>query len=542
MSVVDDLRQAREAFVRREWVLAYEALSGLEEAELTADDFVSLATTAFLLGQGNDCVQALQRSYQINVDHGEVLAAARSALWLSTVLFHGGEAAIGSGWASRAQRILDDVAGDVAERGFLCYQQLMSHIVKGEFGAAVALAPQVTGYGQRFHEPDLVALGLHCEGRLTIFSGRVADGLRLLDEAMVGVLAGEASPIFAGIVYCSSIEACQEVCDFRRAGEWTRALTIWCDAQPGLVAFTGQCAVHRGQLMRLHGAYGEAVAELEHAARRYAAQGGHQAVGQASYERGEALRLQGDHDAAEAAYEEAAGHGHPAQPGRALLWLARGRREAAAAAVHRLLAEWQDPVHRSQALPAAVEVLVEAGAADEAAPLAQQLREIADSFDCTALQASAAYAAASVALAQGNADVGLAAAREAVSGWNQLSAPHEVARSRVLIGRALRLLGDEESAAGELTAARKVFAELGARPAERAVAELVADREAPGGLSPREIEVLRLVAAGRSNPEIASVLVLSEKTVARHLSNIFAKLDVGSRTAAAAFAFEHRLV
>ncbi|NKE62892.1 helix-turn-helix transcriptional regulator, partial [Lentzea sp. PSKA42] len=297
MSVVDDLRQAREAFERREWVVAYEALSGLEEAELTADDFVALATTAFLLGQRNDCVQALQRSYQINLDHGEVLAVARSALWLATVLFHGGEAAIGSGWMSRAWRILDDVDDDVVERGYLCYEQLMSHIIKGEFGAALALAPQVTAYGQRFHEPDLVALGLHCEGRLAAFSGKVAEGLRLLDEAMVGVLAGEVSPIFAGIVYCSSIEACQQVCDFRRAGEWTRALAIWCDAQPGLVAFTGQCAVHRGQLMLLHGAYEEAVAELERAARRYAAQGGHQAVGQASYERGEALRLRGDHAA-----------------------------------------------------------------------------------------------------------------------------------------------------------------------------------------------------------------------------------------------------
>ena len=544
MSIVDDLRQAREAFERREWVAAYEALSGLEEVELTADDFVSLATTAFLLGQRNDCVQAMQRSYQINLDHGEVLAAARSALWLATVLFNGGEAAIGSGWTSRAKRILDDVddVDDVVERGYLFYAQLMSHIMKGEFGEAFALAPQVTDYGQRFHEPDLVALGLHCEGRLVTFSGKVADGLRLLDEAMVGVLAGEVSPIFAGIVYCSSIEACQEVCDFGRAGEWTRALTIWCDAQPGLVAFTGQCAVHRGQLMRLHGAYEEAVAELEHAAQRYAKQGGHQAVGQASYERGEALRLLGDHDAAEAAYEEAAGYGHPAQPGRALLWLARGRRDAAAAAVHRLLAEWQDPVHRSQALPAAVEVLVEVGAAEEAAPLAEQLREIGASFDCTALQASGDYAVAKVALARGDAEVGLAAAREAVGGWNQLSAPYEVARSRVLIGRALRLLGDEESAAGELAAARKSFAELGARPAERAVAELVDDREAPGGLSRREIEVLRLVAAGRSNPEIAAELVLSEKTVARHLSNMFAKLDVGSRTAAAAFAFEHHLV
>ncbi|HEU5448362.1 MAG TPA: helix-turn-helix transcriptional regulator, partial [Acidimicrobiia bacterium] len=158
-----------------------------------------------------------------------------------------------------------------------------------------------------------------------MYSGRVAEGLRLLDEAMVGVLAGEVSTLFSGMVYCSAIEACQEVADFGRADEWTHALSSWCESQPGLVAFTGQCAVHRGQLMRLHGAYAEALAELDRAAARYAAAGGHPAIGLACYERGETQRIRGEYDAADAAYDEAAAHGHPAQPGRALLWLGQGR-------------------------------------------------------------------------------------------------------------------------------------------------------------------------------------------------------------------------
>jgi DNA-binding CsgD family transcriptional regulator len=212
------------------------------------------------------------------------------------------------------------------------------------------------------------------------------------------------------------------------------------------------------------------------------------------------------------------------------------------AAVRRLLTERQDPVHRSQLLPAAVDVLVEIGEPEEAAPLVEQLRDIGASFDCTALRAAGCYADANVALARGDAESGLAGARHALDRWHRLSAPYEAARSRVLVGRALRLLGDEDSAVADLTAARTTFAELGAKPSEREAADLLGEGEAPGGLSPREVEVLRLVAAGKRNPQIAETLVLSEKTVARHLSNIFTKLDVGSRTAAAAFAYQHRLV
>jgi DNA-binding CsgD family transcriptional regulator len=375
-----------------------------------------------------------------------------------------------------------------------------------------------------------------------IYSGRVADGLERMDEALVAVMAGEVAPITAGNVYCSTIEACQEVSDFGRAGAWTHALTTWCDSQPGLVAFTGQCATHRGQLLRLHGAYADAVEELDRAIERYLSIGGDPALGLAHYERGETHRLRGDYDAAESAFASAAEHGHSAQPGRALLWLARGRRDAAAAAVGRLLAERQNPVHRSQVLAAAVEVLVATGDIDGAAVLADELCGIGDTFGCTALQAAGEYAVALVQLAHGGAAPALQAARRAVDAWSQLSAPYEVARSKMLVGRALRLLGDEESAVADLKAARKAFADLGVAAAEREAAALLTEQRAPGGLSPRELEVLRLVASGKSNPEIAAQLVLSEKTVARHLSNIFTKLAVGSRTSAAAFAYEHHLV
>jgi DNA-binding CsgD family transcriptional regulator len=542
MGVIEDLHRARDAYERREWVAAYRELSDLDEAELKAEDFAALATTAYLLGRRNDCVHALQRAYQASLHAGDRPAAVRAAYLLTITLWQAGELAVGHGWQARAARLLDDLDEDVAERGYLCDAQMLGHILGGEFAQAFPLAPQITDYGRRFDEPDLLALGLHAEGRLMLYSGRVGEGLKRMDEALVGVMAGEVSPVTAGRVYCSTIEACQEVSDFGRAGGWTHALTTWCDAQPGLVAFTGQCATHRGQLLRLHGAYADAVEEFERAVDRYLATGGDPALGLAHYERGETHRLLGDFDAAEAAYASAAEHGHSTQPGRALLWLARDRRDAAGAAVHRLLAERQDPVHRSQVLAAAVEVLVATGDTDGAAALGEELCAIGETFGCTALQAAGQCAVATVELARGAAGPDLAAAHRAAAVWSQLAAPYEVARSQVLVGRALRLLGDEESAVADLTAARKAFADLGAAPAEREAAALLGETPAPGGLSPREVEVLRLVAAGKSNPEIAAELVLSEKTVARHLSNIFTKLGVGSRTSAAAFAYEHHLV
>ena len=216
--------------------------------------------------------------------------------------------------------------------------------------------------------------------------------------------------------------------------------------------------------------------------------------------------------------------------------------EQAAAASRRLLAEGADPVRRSALLPAVVEVLAAAGDLGAGVVAARELAELAGSFGCSALLAAADGRSARVALARGDGAAALSPARAGLDGWIRLEAPYEAARCRALHGRALRLMGDEASAVGDLTAARRTFADLGAAPAEREAAELLGLAEAPSGLSAREVEVLRLVAAGRSNPEIAAELYLSEKTVARHLSNIFTKLDVGSRTAAAAFAYQHRLV
>ena len=540
MGVVDELVRAREAFERREWLAAYDGLSAVGDDRLLAADFADLAVSAFLVGRHNDCVQALQRAHHAHLDAGDVPAAVRCAFWLAMTLVDRGEAAVGRRWVARAQRLLAAPEESV-EHGFIRFQLLIQDMFSGAFPDAMAKAADVTDYGRRFHEPDLLAAGLMSQGRCFIYAGQVRRGVTLLDEAMVGVLAGEVSPIFAGHVYCSAIEACQELADFGRVAEWTAALTRWCEAQPGLIAFTGQCAVHRGQLMRVRGAFEEALAELDAAVHRYQAQGHLAPAGLALAVAGDVHRIRGEYDAAATAFRRAVELGHDPQPDQALLALASGRSDAAVASVRRLLAEPRDPVHRSQVLAGAVEVLLGAGDVDGAAPVVAELGEAASHLGSPALRAMAAHAWGALAVATGDGQAAVPSLRTSLRLWLELDWPYEAARARVYLARALALVGDTEAAADELDAAIRALTALGAGPALAEAEGLVPSGPAPGGLTAREAEVLGLVASGRSNQEIARTLFLSEKTVARHLSNIFTKLDVTSRTAAAAYAFEHGL-
>jgi DNA-binding CsgD family transcriptional regulator len=536
---IDELLQAREAFDRRDWALAFDGLR--RSGDLSPEDTMALATSAYLMGNVDEAVRALQAGYQDRIRNGDSLGAARSALWLGLVLNVRGEVAVGGGWVARAQRLLETEPEDVVERGFLLVHEFFQHLGRGDFVRAGDTAARVVEAGRRFRNHDLIAQGLMCQGRMMIYLGRVPEGLAVLDEAMVGISAGEVSPIIAGMVYCSMIEACQEVSDFSRAASWTSALTRWCETQPGLVPYTGQCSLHRGQIMRLHGAYDEALAEFVLAQRRYELEGTTAPAALALTEQGDVLRIRGRLDEAEASYRQAAELGHEPQPGLSLVWLTRGRTTAAVSAIRRVLAEAEGPVRRSWMLPAAVEIMAAAGLLEDARRYAGELSEIASAFGNPAVRAMAAYAAANVALASGNVEDALGRARESSRLWGDIGSPYEAARARVLVARALRELGDHDSAAGEFAVARRAFAEVGAAPAAEELDRLLG-RPRPGGLTEREVEVLRLVAEGRSNHDIARALVLSQKTVERHLSNIFTKLGVPSRTAAAAYAHEHGLI
>ena len=539
-----ELARGREAAGRLAWADAYTALSLADRSSsLAGEDLELLATTAYLLGRVEDCLRALQRAHQLYGEGGDQRRSARCAFWLGFHLLNQGQFAQASGWLARADRLLEH-EGECAERGYLLLPVALRHVLAGDGAAASRVASRAAAIGRRVADADLVTLALSLHGRAMVRAGRVGEGLALLDEAMVAVVAGELSPTVAGTVYCSVIDACQEIWEWRRAHEWTEALADWCGKQPDMVTFTGQCLVHRAEILRLHGAWPQAVEEAKRAGERLVRGADGYATAAALYQQAEIYRVLGDFAAAEDTYQQASRLGLEPQPGLALLRLAQGRTEAAAATIRQVVAATSEKFRRAKLLPALVEIMLAAGDVQAARHAADELAGITERYDTPALRAMAGHAQGAVLLAEGNAQAAVVALRGAWQVWRELEAPYEAARVRVLVGLGCRRLGDEETAAMELDAARGVFAQLGATADLARLATL--DRRGASsrehGLTARELQVLRHLAAGKTNHAIATSLVLAEKTVDRHVSNIYTKLGVSSRAAATAYAYQHRLL
>jgi DNA-binding CsgD family transcriptional regulator len=539
-----ELERGRESYASSAWATAYESLTRADELEpLAAEDLELLAISVYMLGREDEWLRVMERAYHRHAGDGEPRRAARYAFWIGMHLLLRGQMGPGTGWLGRAQRLLER-EGECVERGYMLMPVAFQHQVEGDFDGALATAAAAAEIGERFGDRDLFALAVHTQGEICVSGGRVREGLALLDEAMVAVTEGELSPVVTGIVYCGVIHACESVYELRRAKEWTAALTRWCEQQEDLVAFTGRCLVHRAQILQLQGAWPDALAEAERANRRFEKSMNPAAVAKASYLRGEVHRLRGEFTEAEEAYRETSRRGAEPQPGLALMRLAQGNVDGAAAAIRRVVGETTDRLRRGGLLPAYVEILLAAGDLDEAQTACAELEEISAECDSDMLRAMHAHARGAVELAGGDAGAALVSLRQAAQAWQELEAPYEAARARVLVGQACLAVGDDEAFALELAAARSLFDELGAAPDVASVDSLTGSAEpaADHGLTARELEVLRLIAVGKSNREIATALVISEHTVARHVQNIFRKLDVPSRTAAGAFAFEHDLV
>jgi DNA-binding CsgD family transcriptional regulator len=545
VDALEERDRGRACYRQRAWLDAYAALSRADQAAgLGAPDLELLAMAGFLVGRDHEAVRALERAHQAYLQESDLVGAARCAIWAGFGLLDFGEPAQAFGWFGRAGRLLDRAGRDCAERGYLLVPDVIQHLDE-DTEAAYQTAAAIVEIGERCHDADLVTFALHAQGRARIRQGRVAEGAALLDEAMVAVVSGElASPLFTGLVYCSVIDACREVYDLDRAGEWTAALTRWCDAQPDLVNFTGQCRVHRAEIMQLRGEWRDSLAEARRAAERFSRKAREVAAATAHYQQAEVLRLLGEFAAAEQAYRAANAWGWQPQPGLALLRLAQGRVDVAVAAIQRVLDESTSRLDRARLLPAYVEILLAAGDAARARSASDELAKIADGYGTRVLIALAAQASGAVELAEAMPTRALVALRRACQLWQQVQAPYEVARVQVLMGLACRAVGDQDGAALELAAARAAFTQLGAAPELARLDALAAGAAGadPTGLTRRELQVLRLVAAGKSNRSIAAELVLSEKTVARHVSNILTKLGLPSRSAATAHAYEHGLV
>jgi DNA-binding CsgD family transcriptional regulator len=546
MQDVELVSRGREAFARRAWADAFESLSRADQAaSLEAEELELLATSAYMLGRDDEHIRALERAHHAHLDAGDTPRAVHCAYWIGHNLMLRGEMGPATGWFGRGQRLLEREERDCAERGYLLIPVLVAHAIAGDHGAAYETATEIAEIGTHFADRDLIAIGVHEQGHALIRQRRFEEGLRLLDEVMVGVTAGELSPIVTGLVYCNTIGFWQSVYELRRAREWTEALTRWCEQQPDMVAHTGVCLVHRAEIMQLQGAWDEALEEARRAGERFAEGVLNERVcGKAYYREGEVHRLRGARSAAEESYREASRRGYEPQPGLALLRLAQGKADAASSAIRRVLDEASQPRARAALLPAYVEVMLAAGEVEAARGACRELETISAAHRSDMLRAMSAQARGTLALAEGDPQTALVALREAWQAWQELETPYEAARVRVLVGLGCRAAGDEDTAAWELDAARGVFDGLGAGPDVARVDSLRGSRHAAAahGLTQRELQVLRLVARGATNRAIAAELVLSERTIDRHVSNVFAKLRVSSRAAATAYAYEHDLV
>jgi DNA-binding CsgD family transcriptional regulator len=533
---------ARDAYVRRDWEAARDGLDAARtRGEVTADDLAALGDAHWWLGECGPALSAYEQAHGAHLAAGRREDAARLAVDLAFLWSLRGEPRVGAGWAGRARRLLDDLPEGPAH-GYLRLLHVEEALAEGDHGAAVRAARQMHDLGARHEDVTLAAVGLASEGVARARAGEVAAGLAAIDEAMLPVVAGEVAPEWAGHIYCLVISICHDLGDPTRARGWTAATERWCEGFTSAVMFTGVCRVHRAQLLQAEGAWERAEREARRVCRELQDMNV-VAVGEAHYQIGELCRLRGDLRGAEEAYGEAATAGRDPHPGLALLRLAQGRHVEAEAAIDTALAgAGHDELTRAPLAAAAVEIRLARGDLHAAETALAELDRIATSFASPSFTAASHQARGAVLLEQRQAGAAIDELREALRCWQQLQAPHAVAQVRVLLGRALRLAGTPAVAEHELRTAETAFLRLGAvTEAQRAAAERARGGR-PDGLTDREIEVLAVVAEGASNREVALVLSISEKTVARHLSNIFTKLGLRTRTAAAAYAIRHGLV
>lgn len=530
----------RVAVADRRWADAYERLAAVDSTEgLAAPDLELYATTAFLRGEGAVAADALARAHAGYASADDLVGATRTAAWIALVLLDLGDVFRSRSWAQRGIRLADAFPEPSALSGLVRIVPALSELMIGDAIEAVRRFEHMSAIAHRSRDRELSAIASFGSGLSLVAVGASRDGLAAFDEALLAVPTGDLSPIIAGIISCATIGTARMAFDLERATRWISDFEQWCRRQPDLVAFTGWCQAHRSALLLLHGAWKEALAAAEFAEARYQA-GDHGAAWAAAYQLAELERMRGEFRAAEQHYRRAGKTHWDPQPGLALLHLAEGRPQLAQSEIRRSQAG-EDEGTRRHLLPATVDIEVGNGDLHAARRAAEELGVLSRSSPTPMLAAVAAFAEGRVLLAEGEPARASSRLRAATSAWRELGAPYEAARCRVLMGRALRELGDDDSAAVEFDAAHEVFLELGAVPALAELADVVGDRR-QGRLTVRELEVLRLVSTGLTNRGIAARLALSEKTVARHLSNIFGKLGLSTRAAATAYAYEHGLV
>jgi DNA-binding CsgD family transcriptional regulator len=528
--------RARASYRDRAWRQACDGFLASYD-ELGADDLERLAESAYLIGRSAASDRAWALAYRRHLEVGDLVAASRCAFWLAFQLVNALQWPRANAWIARLQRVVATPHDDSLEQARLDYLTGLRAAFQGDLDTAATDLQSATTTATRRDDEELAALGRLALGRVRIFLGEITSGVQLLDDAMHVVGSEPFSPIAVGDSYCTAIDACHDLFDLRRGLAWTDGLARWCDEQLDLVPFAGVCLVHRAEFLQLKGAWGEAMAQADLAKDRLDRPFRQLAYGAAVYQQGELHRLRGQFDKAETCYRVASAAGRDPQPGLALLRLRQGRTADAAQAIDRALAESDVRGSRCALLAAYVEIMLTADRLADARIAAAELADAATSLQSPMLTATAGRAAGWVKLAEDDARGALALLRRASDGFRELEAPDEVACTALLIGTARAALGDAEGATLEYEAARATYQRLGARPDLSRV-----PGHSAGDLTARELEVLSLVAQGLTNRSIGAALGLSERTVDRHVSNIFAKLGVSSRAAATAAAYRVELL
>jgi DNA-binding NarL/FixJ family response regulator len=535
--VVDAIEHARAAYASCRWGDAWRLLSGAPVDALDIDDLDRLATAAYLIGHDEEAFAGWARAHQLSADAGELHRAANFGAKLAQGLGFKGDLPRFRGWVDRTARLLEDAGIDCVEQGYLEYGLGMCSLFEaGDIGGAHAHFVHAGKIGARFAHRELTTLARIGEGRMLIYLGELSSGMALLDEAMVSIEAGELAPMATGDAYCTVIDACAELFDVTRCRAWTDSFARWCDTQQELVLYRGHCFLHRAELLTLLGPWPAALEEARCACDRLAAPVNVGALGAACVIEGDLRRLTGDLEGAEELYQRASEYGRDPQPGLSLLRVQQDRLDAAGPMIRRALGEAEDPMARARLLGAYVEIVLRAGDVAAASTAADELRGIATELGTALLRARAGVAAGAVLLAAEDPAAALVELRRAFNEFQALGVRSEAVQARRLVADACAALGDHDAAGIESAAAQAALVSLQGEP------EVGEGLPSPDGLTQREFEVLRLLARGKTNRVIAEDLVISEKTVASHVSHIFTKLGVTSRSAATAYAYDNELV
>lgn len=543
LAAVDILATARTCLDDQDWQGCLDALNALEAAtdipRIEAERLDLAAEASWWLGRLDDCIDAREGAYVLYDALRDERRAGQCAVWLYEHHCFRAEPAIAGGWLRRARRAL---AGDeeCAEFGALLLREAEVAHGAGDLTVAAALAARCVELGRRLRGSDLEAEALQTQGRVLIDQGRATEGLAALDEAMLFAFDGRLSPYSTGKVYCSLISACEELGDLQRAAEWTNATARWATRHPFAV-FPGLCRVHHATVLQWRGQWAEAEHEATLACEELSRVNLPNAAAAWS-EIADIRRRLGDLDGAEAAFRRADELCGQPRGGLALLRLAQGRVDLATTIIVDALhgPDW-NRLARAKLLPARAQIAIAADDIDTATSAVVELERTASEYTSPGLNAAALTARGRLQLAGCDPEASTTL-RAAVARWLELGVPYESATARVLLGQACRSVGDADGATRAFDAARQLFEELGARLDSTTLSAITSPEALPDGLTAREAEVLCHLAAGSTNKEIATALFLSDKTIARHLSNIFTKIGVTTRSAATAYAFQQHIV